>query len=166
VIGEDGEGYDLRWGLTRIDVGCVALVRIPRSVATPTYTKPMRDGREMERFDIKNRKPMSESLEQRLLKELGRTAIEIDGVIIADQVEERNCGVITDALREALPRAFSSAIVAADSRVRIGEFTAPCEAESKRGDRGDRDRRRVRRGSRVGAANGKSAFVHESAVRA
>jgi sugar/nucleoside kinase (ribokinase family) len=46
-------------------------------------------------------------------------------VIIADQVQERNCGLITDKVRAALARlaaAYPTKIFAADSRVRIGEF--------------------------------------------
>ena len=49
----------------------------------------------------------------------------LDGVIIADQVQERNCGVITDRVRSALARlagVHPAKPFAADSRVRIGEF--------------------------------------------
>ena len=50
---------------------------------------------------------------------------EVDGIIIADQVQERNFGVITDRVREemaSLARTRPDTFVLADSRVRIGEY--------------------------------------------
>src|SRR5262249_1536319 len=47
-----------------------------------------------------------------------------DGIIIADQVQERNCGVVTDGVRAelaALGERYPEKVLLADSRVRIGE---------------------------------------------
>ena len=46
-------------------------------------------------------------------------------MIIADQVPEPNCGVITERVRDelcALARAYPTVVFAADSRERIGLF--------------------------------------------
>ena len=62
VIGQDGQGYELKRGLVEAGVGIEYLLERP-DLFTPTYTKPMvrkRDGREHEiqRLDIKNRSPL------------------------------------------------------------------------------------------------------------
>jgi sugar/nucleoside kinase (ribokinase family) len=64
-------------------------------------------------------------LEAVVIAHLDRLIPGVNGVIIADQVQERNCGVITDRVRAALARlarAYPAKIFAADSRIRIGEF--------------------------------------------
>jgi bifunctional ADP-heptose synthase (sugar kinase/adenylyltransferase) len=81
--------------------------------------------RELNRLDIKNRQPLPAELEAAVIAQLERLTPLVDGVVIADQVQERNYGVITDGVRAALARlaeAYPRKIFAADSRVRIGEF--------------------------------------------
>jgi sugar/nucleoside kinase (ribokinase family) len=85
------------------------------------------DGRthELNRLDIKNRAPLPPPIEQELIARLRAQVARVDGVIVADQVQERNCGVITDRVRAelaALARAHPDVVFAADSRVRIGAF--------------------------------------------
>jgi len=49
----------------------------------------------------------------------------VDAVIVADQVQERNCGVITDQVREEIGQLalhYPDKVFAADSRQRIGLF--------------------------------------------
>lgn len=131
VIGQDGEGFDLKQDLRRLGVNMTGLVETPQRF-TPTYTKPMLRAvepggpeRELNRLDIKNRRPLSNELEAAVIDHLERLLPEVDGVIIADQVQERNCGVITDRVRAALARLaarYPAKIFAVDSRVRIGEF--------------------------------------------
>ena len=129
VIGDDGEGYELKRGLARQEVHIEPLVE-RRDRLTPTYTKPVmreRDGREHElnRLDIKNRAPLPPVVEEQIIVWLRQTVPHMDGVIVADQVQERNHGVITDRVREEiarLARQYPHVIVAADSRVRIGLF--------------------------------------------
>jgi bifunctional ADP-heptose synthase (sugar kinase/adenylyltransferase) len=97
---------------------------------TPTYTKPMlreADGREheLQRLDIKNRAPLPETVEQTLIARLREIVPRVHGVVISDQVQERNCGVITDRVRDeiaALARAHRQQVFVADSRERIGLF--------------------------------------------
>ncbi|HEY3285291.1 MAG TPA: PfkB family carbohydrate kinase [Armatimonadota bacterium] len=129
VVGEDGEGYDLRRGLEAGGVDATDLLT-DAGLFTPTYIKPMfrhPDGSETEsnRQDIKNRTPLSPELEGHLVRRLRQITPSVDGVIIADQVQERNCGVVTDAVREELSRLgrqHPDKVFFADSRVRIGEF--------------------------------------------
>ena len=128
VIGDDGEGYELKQGLSATTVHTDGLLETPDRF-TPTYTKPMlqapRGEREINRIDIKNRRLMPTHLEDRIIQHLNDMASEVDGIIIADQVQERNFGVITDRVREAigaLACAHPDMIILADSRVRIGAY--------------------------------------------
>ncbi|MEA3344750.1 MAG: PfkB family carbohydrate kinase [Chloroflexota bacterium] len=129
VIGDDGEGYELKRGLTQRGVHVEPLIERD-DLFTPTYTKPMireEDGREHEinRLDIKNRSPLPPSVEEQVVERLRSYAPQIDGMIIADQVQERNCGVITDRVRDEiarLARQHPQVIFAADSRAHIGLF--------------------------------------------
>lgn len=129
VIGDDGEGYELQRALlaTGVDIGTMVT---RRERFTPTYTKPMlreSDGsaRELNRLDIKNRAPLPAEIEREIIARLRRLIPRVQGVIIGDQAQERNCGAITDRVRDeiaALARAHPDVIFAADSRERIGLF--------------------------------------------
>jgi rfaE bifunctional protein kinase chain/domain len=131
VIGRDGEGFDLKQGLTQRGVNIESLIETPERL-TPTYTKPMLRSptpggleRELNRLDIKNRRPLPAELEAAVITQLDRLVPIVDGVVIADQVQERNCGVITDKVRATLARLaeqYPTKVFVADSRARIGEF--------------------------------------------
>ncbi len=150
VIGDDGEGYELLGGLTERGVEVSYLLQT-HVRPTPTYTKPMMheiDGtvHELSRLDIKNRSALPPDLEDELLVRLERVLPLVNGVIIADQVPERNCGVITDRVREALIEladAHPEVVMVADSRERIGEYRRialkPNEREAMRAVRPDHE---------------------------
>ena len=129
AIGDDGEGYELLRGLERQGVNTDPLLKMGDRY-TPTYTKPMMreaDGRihELSRLDIKNRAPLPTSLEDALIERLTDLVPVVQGVIVADQAPERNCGVLTDRVREALIELADrhrGVIMAVDSRRRIGEY--------------------------------------------
>ena len=129
VIGDDGEGYELVRSLEGFGVDTSPLIRTPER-HTPTYMKPLMrepDGREHElnRIDIKNRTPTPLDLEEGIIARLRGLVPGVQGVAIVDQVEEENCGVITDRVREELQRlaaSFPEKIFIADSRARIGRF--------------------------------------------
>jgi len=128
VIGDDGMGYELVRSLRRQAVNVAPLLCVADRL-TPTYTKPMMrepDGRihELNRLDIKNRTPLPAAIETQLIDRLRELTPHVDGLIVADQVQERNCGVITDRVRAELSALAqgSPQIIAADSRTRIGEF--------------------------------------------
>ena len=129
VIGEDGEGDDLRRGLGFIGIAGHGLIRAPGRF-TPTYLKPMfrqenTPTRELNRFDTKNRIPLPVDIESEVITRLRGLFARVSGIVVVDQVSEPNCGVITDRVRLALSelaRANSTTIMLADSRQRIGEF--------------------------------------------
>ena len=128
VTGDDGEGYELRQGLSAMGVRLDGLFESPDRF-TPTYIKPMNrepgGERESNRIDIQNRTPTPRDLEDRLIEFLGDMAPGVDGVVVLDQVGRRNTGVVTDRVREAicgLGRNLPNNVILADSRERIGDF--------------------------------------------
>lgn len=129
IIGQDGMGYELQRALQRNGVDTTPMIQTPQRL-TPTYTKPMEralDGteREAERQDIKNRSTTPLVLQQRLIEAVRHLTAQVDGVIVADQVPEEDCGTITAQVRQALrtlAEGFPDTPIAVDSRARIGAF--------------------------------------------
>jgi rfaE bifunctional protein kinase chain/domain len=129
ITGTDGEGYELRRCLAALGVETAPLLEVSE-LMTPTYTKPMMrepDGRvhELNRLDHKNRATLPAEVEAALIAELWRRLPEADGVVVADQVTEPNCGIVTDRVREVLAelaQAHPDVVVVADSRARAGRF--------------------------------------------
>src|SRR5438552_10349344 len=130
VIGDDGEGYELRQALAGMPaVDSVAMLSAPGR-RTPTYTKPMLCApggppQELHRLDIKNRTPTPPEIEDRLLAHFHPRWYELDALIALDQVSEPDCGVVTARVREelaALTAAQAQRFVLAASRERIGLF--------------------------------------------
>lgn len=128
AIGDDGEGYDLQKALheRRVDS---SYLTITNERFTPTYTKPMLQNpegeTELERQDIKNRTTTSPTIEKSLTLQLCEVIKKVDAVIIADQVQERNCGSVTDAMRgviKELAEDNRNVLFFADSREYIDEF--------------------------------------------
>jgi bifunctional ADP-heptose synthase (sugar kinase/adenylyltransferase) len=82
--------------------------------------------RELNRLDIKNRTPLPAEVEDEIIHRLRQIVPRVHGVIVGDQTRERNCGVITDRVRQEiarLARAYPATLFAADSRERIGLFS-------------------------------------------
>jgi rfaE bifunctional protein kinase chain/domain len=130
VIGDDGEGYELRQALSRMAaVDAMAVITAPGR-RTPTYTKPMlcaggRPPRELNRLDIKNYTPTPAEVETRLIEYFHPRWYELDALIVLDQVSEADCGVVTSRIRDELASLTHSQphrFVLADSRERIGLF--------------------------------------------
>ena len=130
VIGDDGEGYDLRNRLT--DLGCdTHHLQADPTRMTPTYLKPrnLRDASlagEHDRYDTKNRTTTPARAAGKIVESIDAVLPRVDALMIMDQVEQRNCGAITDRVRDAIcERAEShnsSVIFWADSRRRIREY--------------------------------------------
>ena len=127
--GRDGQGFDLRRGLSQPGVDLTDLLETGERM-TPTYAKPLvieegKPPRELERLDIKNRTPLPQALEDAILMRLEQRLEGCDALIVADQVRERNCGVITDSVCERLAQLGEERpgkVLFADSRRRIGLF--------------------------------------------
>jgi bifunctional ADP-heptose synthase (sugar kinase/adenylyltransferase) len=127
--GDDGESYDLRKGLASLGCG-TDYFHIDPERMTPTYLKP-RDctdaslAGEHERYDTKNRRPTSPSLGEQIVRSLDALLPRLDAVIVLDQVEEADCGVVTAAFREVVAdraKRWPGVVFWGDSRLRIREF--------------------------------------------
>jgi bifunctional ADP-heptose synthase (sugar kinase/adenylyltransferase) len=127
--GDDGEGYELRNGLRTL--GCdTAHLHVAPERMTPTYLKPRDAGDptlagEHSRYDTKNRRPTPEAIQRKTIESLDALLAGVDAVIVSDQVEEADCGVVTARLRDALAQRAECCphvIFWADSRRRIREF--------------------------------------------
>lgn len=130
LIGDDGEGCELRQALDALGVVDTNGVYFWEGRRTPAYTKPMlhRAGeppRELNRLDIKNRTPLPPAAEDLLLKALADAWDRLDALVVLDQVSEAECGVVTARVRERLATLAGrrpALFVLADSRERIGLF--------------------------------------------
>ncbi len=129
VIGSDGEGFELLRALRAREVETDGVI-VRSDRMTPTYTKPMLSqatgpARELNRLDVKNRTPASPEQDREVIARLDAVVTRVDAVIVADQVTERNHGVVTDAVREHLAKMASRnsrVVFLADSRRHIGLF--------------------------------------------
>ena len=127
--GDDGNGYVLRRKLLEQKVDLCSLIEVP-GYNTPTYTKPMMrelDGyvHELNRMDIKNRTPLLPGIEASLVSRMESLINEADGMLVVDQVQERNCGVITDRVRgeiRDLAARYPAKIICVDSREYLSLF--------------------------------------------
>jgi rfaE bifunctional protein kinase chain/domain len=124
VIGDDGEGFELRQALDRQGVSPRWLYQ-DSSRRTPTYTKPMLGERELNRLDIKNRSPLPRTAEDAVLHSLTELWPRLDALVVVDQVSEAECGVVTSTVGQRLAElgaANPERLILADSRQRIGLF--------------------------------------------
>ena len=130
MIGDDGEGYELRQALQQMPSVSLANVVLCSERRTPTYTKPMlgRAGelpRELNRLDIKNRQWLPEPVEAKILDMLSASWPAFDVLLVLDQVSEPGCGVVTARVRDRLAELGArdvGKIVIVDSREQIGLF--------------------------------------------
>jgi rfaE bifunctional protein kinase chain/domain len=130
VIGDDGEGCELRQALRRMPEVQAATLLVAPDRRTPTYTKPMlgepeRPPRELNRLDIKNRTPLGDEAQAQVLQALDSLWPQIDALLVVDQVSEEDCGVVTRRVRERLAEVGDmqpARVILADSRQRTGLF--------------------------------------------
>ena len=124
--GDDGEGYDLEIKLKSLGCNTEGLLKTKRRM-TPTYLKPRNmhvhelEG-EHERYDTKNRIKTPPDVEKKIIESLDSILPELDALIIADQVEEVDCGVITEKIRNILSKRaldYPDVVFFADSRAHI-----------------------------------------------
>jgi len=123
--GDDGHGFDLERGLTETGVDTSYLISTPVRM-TPTYTKPIQTstGKEMSRLDVKNRTATPVNLEQQIGDQLRSLYDQVDGIVVLDQVQETDCGVVTSSVRKTLSELASQndRPILADSRSHIDTF--------------------------------------------
>jgi len=130
VIGDDGQGYDLLQELRRLPIDDAYVIQDPTRL-TPTYTKPMKQDasgcwRELNRLDLRSREPLSAASQQRLHELLPQVFQNCDGVIVLDQINETDWGVVNTATRcrlAELAGQFRDKLVFVDSRSHLAQFT-------------------------------------------
>lgn len=127
--GEDGEGYELRRALAAMPG-----VRLDHFVQTSdrrtfTYCKPLvmeaGEPRELSRLDSKNWTPTPEPLHRALAASVTALAESVDAIILLEQTDLPETGVITRAVREAAREALRyrpGLLVLADSRRGLRDF--------------------------------------------
>jgi rfaE bifunctional protein kinase chain/domain len=131
--GDDGEGWELRRVLDALGVEQAGF-HISPDRFTPTYTKPCYVDRdhgtwavrtELERIDIKNRRPTPRKLQDHLCATLDAGIHQWQAIIVVDQVSEAGCGVVTPRVRRQLvelQRRNPHVLFLADSRNHIDRF--------------------------------------------
>lgn len=129
VLGDDGHAYDLLQELRKLPVDARHVVRDGNRL-TPTYTKPMKQDsagvwRELNRLDVRTRGPLGEKTCERLCEELRRVFHSSDGLIVLDQINETNWGVVNDGVRSCLLDLADGSpdkLIFVDSRMHLGSF--------------------------------------------
>ena len=124
LVGDDGEGYELSRALESLaGVRLTHFVRT-RHRRTFTYCKPLvlepdKPPVELNRLDLKNWTPTSAWLQGLLVKQLQEAAAAVDAIIVLDQVDIPQTGVVTQMVLGALgslAEAKPNLLILADSR--------------------------------------------------
>ena len=123
AIGNDGHGFELKQALRARGMEPEMLVET-RGFATFTYTKVINSETGVEdypRLDFVSVKPLAAEVEEELVRRLNLYAPEFDVILVSDQAETEQGGVVTARLREAiaeLARKHPDQVVWVDSRMR------------------------------------------------
>jgi rfaE bifunctional protein kinase chain/domain len=125
MIGDDGFGYELRRALEARGISPQLLVDAP-AVPTFTYTKLINRAtgeEDLPRVDFVFTRPLPESVENEIVARLANA--EYDVILVSDQAETAQGGVVTPRVREAIERithARPATVVWVDSRLRAELF--------------------------------------------
>lgn len=122
--GDDGEGYELRRALKALPGVCLDHFLTTADRRTFTYCKPLliEPGKppvELSRLDSKNWTRTPSQLEARLADQFKAVGESLDALIVLDQVDKRDTGVVTHSLLEligAFAGSFPELPILADSR--------------------------------------------------
>jgi len=128
--GADGEGFELRRALAalpglRLDHFLETDRRRTFTYGKPLVLHPDRPPEELDRLDSKNWTPTPDDVQERLIESVRALADQVDGVILMDQVEVPETGVITRRLREAVgdvARRRPGLLILADSRRGLADY--------------------------------------------
>jgi len=132
--GDDGEGFELVRALRAVRGACLdSFLQTPLR-RTFTYCKPLvlEPGcppRELNRLDSKNWLPTPAEVEDHLIAALEQHAPQIDALIIMDQVDQADTGVVTRRVLDAVGRLAHSRPelwIVADSRRSLRGFPPVC----------------------------------------
>ncbi len=121
ALGDDGFGYELRQALAARRIDARLLVQVP-GLQTFTYTKVINaqtGSEDQPRLDFINTQPLAPAIEAQLVERFRAEAGACDVILVSDQAETGQAGVVTPALREevaVLARRHTGKVVWADSR--------------------------------------------------
>lgn len=104
ACGVDGHGMELRRALERREIGTRWLLPFD-GISTFTYTKLLNaeSGEEdQSRVDFVNAQPMPAEVDRQLLAALDEAIPQFDVILVSDQAETEDGGVVTAAIRDAL----------------------------------------------------------------
>jgi rfaE bifunctional protein kinase chain/domain len=127
VLGDDGFGVELARGLARRNISSELCVRAA-GMQTFTYTKLINAQTGIEdqpRVDFIHTSPLAAEIERRLLDNLQMAVESYDAILISDQAETSQGGVVTAAMRELLRElacVYRDRVFFVDSRARIELF--------------------------------------------
>jgi len=122
--GEDGEGYELRRALrerrgVHLDHFLTTAERRTFTYCKPIVLTPGKPPVELNRLDSKNWSPTPAAIQGRLIDSVTRVAADVDAMILLDQVDVPETGVIMPRLLEAvstIARELPELLIIADSR--------------------------------------------------
>lgn len=122
--GEDGEGYELRRSLlarrgVKLDYFVETDLRRTFTYCKPLVMTPGKAPVELNRLDSKNWTPTPAMLQGRLIDCVGRLAAQVDAMILMDQVDIPETGVVTAKILEAIAavaKELPELMILADSR--------------------------------------------------
>jgi len=128
--GQDGEGFELMEALKRQPGLEMSHFLQTSERRTFTYCKPMlmwpeKPPVELNRLDSKNWKPTPEPLQRLLRGHLLEVAQDVTAIIVLDQVDVPESGVVTQLLRETLAEIIArnpGLLILADSRQGLRDF--------------------------------------------
>ena len=128
--GDDGEGYELKRALAAGPGVHLEHFLTSPSRRTPVYCKPMvveegRPPRELNRLDSKNWTTTPAEFQRELAARVAELAPKVDILLLLEQVERPETGVVTRAVAEAAHaalRARDGLVVLADSRRGLRHF--------------------------------------------
>lgn len=132
--GEDGEGFELRRALeakagVRLDHFVQSRERRTFTYCKPLVMEPGKAPRELNRLDSKNWTPTPAALEDRLMAAVRQLADRVDAIVLMDQVDKAETGVVTARLLEAVRGAAETRpglFIIADSRRSLKGFPPVC----------------------------------------
>jgi rfaE bifunctional protein kinase chain/domain len=128
--GDDGEGYELRRALAAQPGVSLEHFITSATRLTPVYCKPLlieaaRPPRELNRLDTKNWTPTPDELQREIADRVSDLAKRVDVLLMLDQVELPETGVVTRRVCEAAHAALmkkGTLFVLADSRRGLNHF--------------------------------------------
>ena len=129
VIGDDGHGYDLLKEVRKLPVDASHVLAVSDRL-TPTYTKPMKQDlqgvwQELHRLDVRTRGPLSDAATAELCRRVRQVFESSDGLIVLDQINEADWGVVNSAVRSLLrdlAQEHPQKLMYVDSRQHLKEF--------------------------------------------